>query len=130
MESIQVKLEEVLPKSRNAIPALKPHVETSVRDISLRIYLHDSEDYDACCQAQLLGTNAWIHSITGSGFYMAMNEIIAKFKELGIKKLSGYARAPHVRLMQRMSEKAGVPFTIGDPEIIEDHALIWVTWDI
>ena len=123
-------VETVADAPRNGIPDLRPHVEATVRDVSLRIYLHDSEDYDACCQLQVLGTRAWVHSITGAGFYLAMPQILDKCRELGLQSLGGYARAPHVRLMRRMAERGGVELVTGEAEMVEGHALVWVEWKL
>ena len=70
-------------------PALHPRVETTVRDVSVRIYLHDSDDYDASCQIQLMGTRGQMHSITGAGFYLAMQQILDAARGLGLKVLCG-----------------------------------------
>jgi hypothetical protein len=125
---VAARVETLGGESRNCIPALAPHVEATVRDVSLRIYLHDSEDYDACCQIQMIGSRAWVHSITGAGFYLAMPQILDKCRELGLRSLAGYARAPHVRLMRRMAERGGVELQVGEAEMVEGHALVWVEW--
>ena len=58
---------------------IKPRVETSVREVSLRIYLdtqdcdgvlRKSDDYDAVASVFIYGTNAYIYSIHGGGFYL------------------------------------------------------------
>jgi hypothetical protein len=129
MEHPEITYEDFAPSQhKTLIPTLKPYVETSIRDLSMRIYLHDSEDYDACCQIQIYGAKAWMHSITGAGFYLAINEILEKCRSMGIKELSGYVVPSHARLMKRMSKKAGVNFIVGDTDIMDGHHLTWVSW--
>ena len=111
-------------------PALHPRVETTVRDVSVRIYLHDSDDYDASCQIQLMGTRGQMHSITGAGFYLAMHEILDAARGLGLKVLCGYALAAHVRLMQQLTTRAGIEFAHGEAELIDGRPLIWVEWHL
>jgi hypothetical protein len=108
-----------------------PKVETSIRSISIRVYLNPtSEDYDACAQLQIYGAKAWMHSITGPGFYLAMDKIIATCRSMGIKELSGYVVPAHARLMRQMAKKADVPFTTGSTDNMDGHNLTWVTWTI
>lgn len=122
----------LLPNGEDYIqpPPLKPHVEASVRSASLRIYLHDSEDYDACCQLVCYGDKGWLHSITGAGFYLALDQVIDKARSFGVKSLAGYVTAAHARLAKRMAEKSGIGFTLGEAGLMDGHALVWAEWQI
>lgn len=120
---------ELLPPGEDyTIPKFNPRVETSIRAASLRIYLHDSDDYDACCQVVCYGDKGWMHSITGAGFYMAIDKVIGACKKLGLREVSGYVRPAHARLAKRQAEKLGIEFEQGEPGMMDGHYLVWGTW--
>jgi hypothetical protein len=96
---------------------LNPRVESTVREISLRVYLHSNDDdYDASCQVQILNTTGFVHSITGSGFYLALNLLFNECRKYGLKTLTGFVLKPHARLLKMQAAKLSVSVEIHEPE--------------
>lgn len=108
------------------LPGLAPRVESSVRAVSLRIYLHPGDDYDACCQMQIYGDRGLLHSIAGAGFYLAWTQICAEAHRLGVASLEGYVREPHARLIERMARQHGQTALIADTREVFGRDMRWV----
>ena len=114
-------------------PRLEPRVESSVRSASIRVYLHPgSDDYDACCQIVLYGPRAWLHSITGAGFYLAWDEIMAECRKLGAREIAGYVMPAHARLLRRVAKRGGheVEFHEERHEPAYGRTMVWARWDL
>ena len=112
---------------------LIPRVETSIRAASIRIYLDPkSHDYDACCQIVLYGPRAWLHSITGAGFYMAWSEIMEACRKLGAKELAGYVMPAHARLLRKVAKKEGQLVKFHEETFEEAYGrnMVWVSWEL
>lgn len=114
---------------------IKPRVETSVREVSLRIYLdtqdcdgvlRKSDDYDAVASVFIYGTKAFIYSIHGGGFYLGFLNSIEELRKYGVLTVEGYVMEPHARLVKREAKKAGLDVLITDPECAFDRAMRWV----
>lgn len=92
------------------IPTLNPRVLLVDRTASALVYLHEGsngEDYDACVQISWVGETAHLHSLTGSGFYLAYDKFAELLRNRGVKYIEGEVRTPHLRLLQQLAEKRG-----------------------
>lgn len=135
MTDDDISYEDFAPQPQRGahFPKLEPRVESSVRSASIRIYLHPgSDDYDACCQIVLYGPRAWLHSITGAGFYLAWDEIMAECRKLGAKEVAGYVMPAHARLLRRVAKRSGhdVEFHEEAHEEAYGRSMVWVRWQL
>lgn len=119
-----------LDQADRLTPGLAPRVRVLLRDVSLLIYLHEGvhcEDYDACCQVQILGgTRGHMHSLTGSGFYLAWDKIIEAARGLHLETLEGYVREPHARLIERLATRRGASVVVQEPIAVHGMDMRWV----
>ena len=91
-----------------SVPALNPRVLLVDRTSSALVYLHEGangDDYDACVQVNWEGETAHLHSLTGSGFYLAYNKFVEMLKNRGVKFVEAEVREPHARLIEKLAEK-------------------------
>ena len=89
---------------------LNPRVLLVDRTASALVYLHDGangEDYDACVQINWEGETAHLHSLTGSGFYLAYDKFMDLLRARGIRFVEAEVREPHAKLIEKLAERSG-----------------------
>lgn len=92
------------------VHVLKPRVLIIDRCASALLYLHEGangDDYDACVQIEWHGETAHLHSLTGSGFYLAWEQFSDLLRQRGVKEITAEVREPHARLIERLVAKHG-----------------------
>lgn len=115
---------------------IKPRVEASVREVSLRVYLdtqdcdgilRKSDDYDAVASVFIYGKKAFVYGIHGGGFYLGFQKMIERIREYGVETIEGYVMEAHARLVQREATKLGLDVHIADPECAFDRSMRWIS---
>ena len=121
------------------VVAISPRVESSVRELSVRIYLdykeangeiRKSDDYDASCSIFIYGDRGLIYNVNGKGFYLAFEALVKDARAYGIKTLEGYVLQPHARLMKKEANKLNLGFVEGPTTKTFERDMTWVTVSI
>jgi hypothetical protein len=115
---------------------ISPRIETSVREISVRIYLdhideegiqRKTDNYDAVCSIFFYGPRAFLYNINGGGFYLGIAKLLEAVKSYGAHTIEGYVVKAHARLVKREATKSGYYVTLSDVECAFDRDLQWIT---
>jgi hypothetical protein len=121
------------------VVAISPRVESSVRELSVRIYLdykeangeiRKSDDYDAACSIFIYGYRGLIYNVHGKGFYLAVEALVKDARVYGIKTLEGYVLKPHARLIKKETNKLGLGYAEGPTTKTFEREMTWITVSI
>ena len=92
-----------------------PRVETSVRELSIRVYLDEiddqgkirqSDNYDAVCSVFIYGKRAFVYNLHGGGFYLALAQLFEALSKITpVDTLEGFVLPSHARLLKRELKK-------------------------
>jgi hypothetical protein len=114
-----------------------PRVETSVRELSIRVYLDEiddqgktrqSDNYDAVCSVFIYGKRAFVYNLHGGGFYLALAQLFeALLKITRIDTLEGFVLPSHARLLKRELKKLEVKSSYSSPVESYGRKMIWFT---
>jgi hypothetical protein len=114
---------------------IKPRVETSVREVSLRLYLdhvdcdgvlRKSDNYDSVCSLFVYGKKGYVYNVNGGGFYLGFKEFINTIREYGVETIEGYVVKSHARLIKKECKHLGLEVEFTDPECAYDRTMLWV----